>query len=70
MSMLTAATRMYLTRSFKPFTFLPDDGARTPDLTGTVTPGLYVHIPFCRSICDFCPYCKMVFDRARYESYI
>ena len=70
MSMLTAATRMYLTRSFKPFTFLPDDGARTPDLTGTVTPGLYVHIPFCRSICDFCPYCKTVFDRARYESYI
>ena len=70
MSMLTSATRMYLTRSFRPFTFLPDDGARIPDLTGTSKPGLYVHIPFCRSICDFCPYCKTLFDRARYGLYI
>jgi len=70
MSMLTSATRMYLTRSFRPFTFLPDDGTRIPDLTGTAKPGLYVHIPFCRSICNFCPYCKTLFDRAQFESYI
>ena len=31
---------------------------------------MYVHIPFCRSICNFCPYCKNVFDRAQYEQYI
>jgi len=61
---------MYLTRSFRPFTFLPDDGSRIPDLTDTPKPGLYVHVPFCRSICDFCPYCKTLFDRAQYESYI
>ena len=70
MSMLTTATRMYLTRSFRPFTFVPDDGSVMPDLSGTATPGLYVHIPFCRSICNFCPYCKTIFDRAQYESYI
>lgn len=70
MSMLTTLTRMHLTRSFKPFTFAPDDGTRTPDLAGAVNPGLYVHIPFCRSVCNFCPYCKTLFDRAKCESYI
>ena len=70
MSMLTTLTRMRLTRSFKPFTFVPDDGTRTPDLTGVSTPGLYVHIPFCRSVCNFCPYCKTLFDRTQFESYI
>jgi oxygen-independent coproporphyrinogen-3 oxidase len=24
--------------------------------------GLYVHIPFCRSVCSFCPYCKIIYD--------
>lgn len=24
--------------------------------------GLYVHIPFCRTICSFCPYCKTIYD--------
>lgn len=70
MSFPTTATRMYLTRSFRPFTFLPDDGSRIPDPAGTPKPGLYVHIPFCRSICNFCPYCKTLFDRVQYESYI
>ncbi len=70
MSLLTTATRMYLTRSFRPFRFLPDDGTATPDQSGTATPGLYVHIPFCRSICNFCPYCKTLFDRAQYEAYV
>ncbi len=26
------------------------------------TPGLYVHIPFCRTICPFCPYNKVRYD--------
>lgn len=70
MSLLTTATRMFLTRSFKPFVFSADDGSRLPELTGTVDPGLYVHIPFCRSICGFCPYCKTLFDRERYDAYL
>jgi oxygen-independent coproporphyrinogen-3 oxidase len=32
--------------------------------------GLYVHIPFCRSLCAFCPYCKTVFDQALAERYV
>ena len=32
--------------------------------------GLYVHIPFCKSVCNFCPYCKTVFDQELCDKYI
>jgi oxygen-independent coproporphyrinogen-3 oxidase len=60
MSFLTFLTRAWLTRSLRPFHFTNEydqhlDYADTPDL------GIYIHIPFCRSLCDFCPYCKEVY---------
>lgn len=58
---LTSLLRICLTRSLKPFEF-----TNTPmplDFMGTDKLGLYVHIPFCRSICSFCPYCKVLYDR-------
>lgn len=70
MSFITTATRMYLTRSFKPFTFTADDGSILPDINSTEHPGLYVHIPFCRSICSFCPYCKVLFAPELFNAYI
>ena len=70
MSLVTTATRMWLTRSFKPFVFHADDGRTPPDYAATPHPGLYVHIPFCRSICDFCPYCKVVFRQDLFDAYI
>ena len=33
------------------------------------SPHLYIHIPFCRSICPHCPYNKVVFRQASYEAY-
>ena len=62
MSFLTNLTRAYLTRSTKPFLFRNeyDDNLKYKDCQGL---GLYVHVPFCKSICNFCPYCKV-----RYES--
>ncbi len=33
------------------------------------SPNLYVHIPFCRSLCVHCPYNKVVFREASYVSY-
>lgn len=33
------------------------------------SPNLYVHIPFCRSICAHCPYNKIVFREASYRAY-
>ena len=58
MSIITDLTRMWLTRSFKPFLFTSeyDDVLPYRDCEGL---GLYVHIPFCKSICSFCPYCKV-----------
>jgi menaquinone C8-methyltransferase len=32
-------------------------------------PGLYLHIPFCRTICPFCPYNKLKYESGRAASY-
>lgn len=58
----TSLMRIILTRSTKPFRFQSSytnslDFATEEDL------GLYVHVPFCRKICSFCPYCKVIYDK-------
>lgn len=69
MSILTTITRMWLTRSFKPFEFKNeyDQDLKFQTLDGL---GLYIHIPFCKTICSFCPYCKEPYDRAKCDQYI
>ncbi len=32
-------------------------------------PGLYLHFPFCVSLCPFCPYNRVLYDKALAESY-
>lgn len=60
MSVITSLTRMWLTRSIKPFTFKNEyDNQLSYEETQKL--GLYVHIPFCKSICSFCPYCKVTY---------
>jgi Coproporphyrinogen III oxidase and related Fe-S oxidoreductases len=60
---------MWLTRSFKPFQFVNE---YDPVLSyqDTEQLGLYIHIPFCKNICSFCPYCKELYDKDRSEQYI
>ena len=65
---LTSLMRIYLTRSLKPFEFKNTyshilNYKDEPDL------GLYVHIPFCRSLCSFCPYCKVMYDEDLAQRY-
>ncbi len=66
--MLTTILRLFLGKQFKPFKFkskydsLPD--LNVPELGG------YIHIPFCKSICPFCPYYKVSYDREVMDSYI
>lgn len=69
MSIATDLTRMWLTRSVKPFTFRNEYDQVLPyeDCQGL---GLYVHIPFCRQICRFCPYCKEPYSRELCERYL
>jgi coproporphyrinogen III oxidase-like Fe-S oxidoreductase len=69
MSVLTTVTRAWLTRSFKPFHFTSMYDNKL-DYQNTKKLGLYVHIPFCRKLCDFCPYCKVVYNKSLVVTYI
>ena len=60
MSILTDLIRDWLTRSLRPFTFTSSYDEVLP-YSDCSNLGLYIHIPFCRSICSFCPYCKTVY---------
>ena len=69
MSFLTSLTRMWLTRTVKPFTFKNEYDQILP-FAECENLGLYVHIPFCKRPCDFCPYCKVVYSKELCEKYI
>ena len=69
MSVITDLTRMWLTRTVKPFEFKNEYDQNLPfsECEGL---GLYVHIPFCKSICNFCPYCKVCYSKELCDKYI
>ena len=69
MSLLTTLTRMWLTRTVQPFTFTSEYDEILP-YEECENLGLYVHIPFCRSICSFCPYCKVLYSAQLCDRYI
>ena len=69
MSLVTDLTRMWLTRSTKPFAFY-NEYDELLDYKECEQLGLYIHIPFCKSICNFCPYCKVPYAKEQYEQYI
>lgn len=69
MSVMTDLTRMWLTRSTKPFTFL-NEYDETLFYGDCDNLGLYVHIPFCERICSFCPYCKVLYSKENCDAYI
>ncbi|MEF9953150.1 MAG: radical SAM protein [Clostridium sp.] len=59
--MLTNLMRIAVTRSLKPFVFQGKYKNKL-NIDGLNEIGLYVHIPFCESICPFCPYCKVAYN--------
>ena len=69
MSFITSLTRMWLTRTVKLFTFKNEYDRILPFME-CENLGLYVHIPFCKSICDFCPYCKVRYSADICDKYI
>lgn len=69
MSVITSLTRMWLTRTIQPFTFTNEYDQLLP-FTECENLGLYVHIPFCKSICNFCPYCKVRYSDVLCNQYI
>lgn len=60
---------MWLTRSTKPFTFY-NEYDQNLSFLNCDNLSLYVHIPFCKSICNFCPYCKEVYLKEKCDQYI
>ncbi len=69
MSLVTDLTRTWLTRSTRPFIFTDQYDEVLP-YGSCEALGLYVHIPFCKRLCAFCPYCKVPYDAALCERYI
>lgn len=69
MSFFTTAARMWLTKSFRPFIFTNEYDNRLL-YNDTEALGLYVHIPFCQKLCDFCPYCKILYNVDIAKSYV
>ena len=69
MSIITSLTRMWLTHSTKPFIFKNEYDQVLP-YQDCDNLGLYVHIPFCKSICNFCPYCKVRYSKELCDRYI
>ncbi len=69
MSTITSLTRMWLTRSTKPFIF-KNEYDQQLSFSCCDNLGLYVHIPFCKSICNFCPYCKVRYSKELCDRYI
>lgn len=69
--MLTSSLlRLFLTRSLSPFTFEASSPGWRPDMTGLDPIGLYVHIPFCRTLCSFCPYCREQYTAEKAAAYL
>ena len=63
--MITNILRPVLNRSFKPFEFVKCEDNKDLSLINLNNKdnlGLYIHIPFCKSICPFCPYNKVLYN--------
>ena len=69
MSLITSLTRSWLTRTTKRFEFKNEYNKELP-FAECDNLGLYVHIPFCKSICNFCPYCKVKYSKEICDKYI
>ena len=69
MNLIAGAARMWLTKSFRPFTFT-NQTRGVLEYNNTESLGLYVHLPFCRSLCAFCPYCKILYHKETARRYI
>jgi len=66
--LIPSILRILLTRSFQPFKFM-DKPQVQPDFAVLQDLGLYLHIPFCRSLCSFCPYNKVLYNDYLAEQY-
>jgi coproporphyrinogen III oxidase-like Fe-S oxidoreductase len=66
--LVTHLVRILLARQLGPYSFVRDVGYLPSfDLPNL---GLYVHVPFCETLCPFCPYYKIKADKPREERFL
>jgi len=58
--------RLLLSGKTNPFVFEPQEVTYPPNPTSI---NLYIHLPFCRQICPFCPYVKELYDPKKSAAY-
>jgi len=58
--------KRWITGSFAPLVMRPAQVAPLPPLKRL---GLYLHVPFCRNLCPYCPYHRVEFDEALFGRY-
>lgn len=64
---VTRAMRRHLVGPAQQWAFVrPDPGWAPPRVERT---SLYLHVPFCRNCCPYCPYTKVAYDPALVEPY-
>ena len=68
--MLIQLLRIIITRSLQPFIFKKQNLQRPGEYFNLPNLGLYVHVPFCREICSFCPYYKVKYDASLATRYV
>ncbi|MBN1657004.1 MAG: radical SAM protein [Anaerolineae bacterium] len=65
--LLTRAARRYLVGAGQRWVFQPPAPDWTPPRVERTS--LYLHVPFCRNSCPYCPYTKVPYDEALLEPY-
>lgn len=69
--MLTNILRLFLGRNLKPFVFEGIQKNQKEQLNyNQKNTGIYIHIPFCKKLCSFCPYNKVKYDENLMNKYI
>jgi len=63
----TRAIRRYLVGPEQEFVFRAPDKIRLPQVEKV---GLYLHIPFCKNMCPYCPYNKIKYEKRLVSPYL
>lgn len=64
---ITRAIRRYLVGSRQEFIFKPIDDIKLPSIEKI---DMYIHIPFCKNNCPYCPYNKIKYDKSLVGPYL